>query len=433
MTAHMKRFEHGGDIYTHVGVVDFSANINPLGMPEVAVQALIDNVANYEAYPDIACRELREAIARAEGVPAEYIICTAGATDLLHRICAALKPHAGLVTAPCFSGYEQALEQSGAEIVRLALDDTDDFGVTDSILGFSKRAAAGVAPTTPASILFLCNPNNPTGLTIAPDLLGRILDEAREAGILVVLDECFLDFTDEPTAVPKCADYPNLIVMRAFTKMYAMAGLRLGYGICSDAELLARLEAAGQQWAVSTPAQVAGLAALGVDGWVQRTRAYVAEQRARLADGLAACGMRVVPGKANYLMLRSEFPLYDALLERGFLIRRCENYAGLDEGWYRVAVRTAEENEAFLAALREVCDNQGNLSESVDSASGVGNADDADSAGGADGADNADDADSASSADSADDASSAGNVDSASNADNADSLPRSSTTKEVCA
>ena len=117
----------------------------------------------------------------------------------------------------------------------------------------------------------------------------------------------------------------------------------------------ARNLARGQLWAVSTPAQVAGIAALGVADWAECTRAYVDEQRALLSDGLAECGMHVIPGEANYLMFRSPKPLYDALLTRGFLIRLCENYVGLDSSWFRVAVRTEEENAAFLAALKEVC------------------------------------------------------------------------------
>ena len=346
MEKRLERFEHGGDVYAHAGAIDFSANVNPLGMPPEAVQALRDNIGAFEAYPDVAYRDLRRAIAHAEGVPERFIVCTAGVTDLLHRICDTLQFGTALVTAPCFSGYEQALERANTTIVRHALEEGDGFELTNAIQGFSEGADAPDA-------VFLCNPNNPTGLTIDADLLSRVLDEARAANIYVVLDECFLDFTHEPSAVPSCEEYPNLIIMRAFTKMYAMAGLRLGYGICSDTALVDHLDKAGQLWAVSTPAQVAGVAALEADGWLDRTRAYVDEQRAVLTQGLCALGLSVVPGKANYLMFKSEQPLYEPLLAKGFLIRRCENYVGLDGRWYRIAVRTAEENEAFLEALRE--------------------------------------------------------------------------------
>lgn len=347
----MGRFEHGGDVYSHRGAVDFSANVNPLGMPQRVVDALRDHVGDFEAYPDPVCRGLRAALSAAEGVPAGRILCTAGATDLMYRVCAALKPASGLVTAPCFSGYERALEQCGAQVVRHRLAEEDGFGVTEDIL--SHPALSGEGPR--ADIVFLCNPNNPTGLVIDCGLLERVLEAARARGAVVVLDECFLDFTGQPSAVALCGRFPNLVVMKAFTKLYAMPGLRLGYGICADEGLLARMDAVGQQWAVSAPAQVAGMAALEEPRWAERTRVYVAAQRAVLEAGLRGCGLRVVPGQANYLLFQSDRDLYAPLLQRGFLIRRCANFPGLDNTWFRIAVRTESENAAFLAALKEVC------------------------------------------------------------------------------
>jgi len=356
MAHEMGRFEHGGDVFELGDVVDFSANINPLGMPEPAVAALCANVRDYENYPDGRCRKLRAALAEVEGAPMHDIVCTAGASDLIMRVCEVVAPEVALVTAPCFSEYEQALEKVGARIVRHRLHEEDDFDITERILDESFFETSADVPSSPArGVVFLCSPNNPTGLTIAPELVERIVDASARVGAVVVLDECFLDFTTVPSAVPLCERHPNLVVMRAFTKMYAMAGLRLGYGICSDADLVARIVQAGQPWAVSGPAQDAGVAALGVQGWVERTRAYVSEQRSQLIDGLRACGLRVVPSQANYILFQCSKELYEPLLARGFLIRRCENYEGLDSSWYRIAVRTADENAALLAALREVC------------------------------------------------------------------------------
>lgn len=343
MVASLGRFDHGADVYDAAGkprqLIDFSASLNPLGMPEAVVDALRSGVGHFDAYPDPASRALRAALAQAHGVPVDYLVCTAGASDLIARLCQVLRPDAALVTAPCFSGYEQALEQVGARIVRIPWPSPEG----------QPPFLQGGAP-----LCFLCNPNNPTGLVLDRALLAQLLDEARSMGMVVALDECFLDFTDEPSAVELCEEYPNLVVIRAFTKLYAMAGLRLGYGVCSDVGFVRRLHEAGQPWAVSTPAQVAGLAALAVPQWAERTRAYVDREREVLADGLRRLGMEVVPGKANYLLFKSAVPLYEPLLERGFLIRRCGNFVGLDDSWYRVAVRTAGENAALLAALQDV-------------------------------------------------------------------------------
>lgn len=348
----MGRFEHGGDIYSHQGAMDFSANINPLGMPPAAADAICSHLKDYEAYPDVSCGALRDALSRVEGVSAERIVCTAGASDLIARVCSVVRPEIALVTAPCFSGYEQALENAGATIVRHELRLEDGFNVTERILD---EAVLNEGKASAQSLVFLCNPNNPTGLTLSPNLVERVVAAAAQANAIVVLDECFIEFTGEPSSVHLIDTYPNLLVMRAFTKLYAMAGLRLGYGICSDVQLLQSLEDAGQLWAVSGPAQYAGVAALGVEGWAERTRAYVDREREVLKAGLESCDMHVIPGEANYLLFKSDRELYEPLLDRGFLIRRCGNFEGLDDSWYRIAVRTTEENAAFLAALKEVC------------------------------------------------------------------------------
>lgn len=341
----MRRFEHGGDVHTHRGALDFSANLNPLGVPERVRGALRDAVDRFDVYPDPACRELVAAIAQAEGVPARQVLACAGATDAMTRVCLALRPKRALVCAPCYSGYEQALEQAGAEVVRHALSLDDGFELTDAIMD---DMGDGI------ELMFLASPNNPTGLVIGRDLLERILARADERGIVVVLDECFIDFTDERSAVDLMERHPRLVIVKAFTKSYAIAGLRLGYLLCADERLMSAFTAMGQMWCVSMPAQVAGLAALEEEGFIERTRAYVADCRDELARALRELGLRVISGRANYLMLQSPVPLYDALLERGILVRRCENYQGLDDSWFRVAVRTREENSQLVAALKEV-------------------------------------------------------------------------------
>lgn len=341
----MGRFEHGGDIYAHEGVLDFSANVNPLGMPPAAVRALRESVSEFSSYPDPSCRALTDALCAAEGVASGQLVCTAGASDLIARVCAVVRPKKALVCAPCYSGYEQALEQTGAQVVRHLLREEDGFALTGSV-------AADIVPGV--GLVFIASPNNPTGLLVDREVLAAVLQAARAAGARVVLDECFLDFTYGKSALDLATRFPELVVMRAFTKTYAMAGLRLGYGICADERFVGRLRAAGQPWAVSTPAQVAGVAALQDDGFLERTRRYVADERRFLMCALEDAGMRVVEGVANYLLFSSPVELYAPLLEQGIMIRRCDNYQGLSGRWYRMAVRTHGENERFAQALSHV-------------------------------------------------------------------------------
>ncbi len=341
---------HGGDVYRFEAagrVLDFSANINPLGMPESVRRAAQAGTDNAERYPDPHCRRLKAAIARAEGVPEEWVIPGAGASDLLYRYAYALRPREALLTAPAFSEYEAALAASGCRALRFhSLKPEEGFRLNERILASVPSAGA----------VFLASPNNPTGGRIPPCLLRRILEACQGAEAHLLLDECFLDLTEEPeryTAVPYLSAFPRLFILKAFTKSYAMPGLRLGYGLCADAALLERMKRSGPPWAVSTPAQEAGVQALEEKGYLARSREYVRRERRYLAEGLQKCGLRVFPGEANYLLFRAPglTDLHERLEACGILLRSCGNYRGLEPDYYRAAVRTHEENEAFLQAL----------------------------------------------------------------------------------
>lgn len=341
----MGRFEHGGDTYGLGDVLDFSSSLNPLGTPVQIVRALKVAAADFSTYPDPLCRDLVAALAQLEGVPAENIVATAGATDAFVRITSALQPRKVLLCTPCYSGYEQALRQTDAHIVHHSLMPRENFDVTERVLDYLDPEI---------DLVLLCSPNNPTGRVLPQGLLRSILDRAEQCGAWVVIDESFLEFATPLSAVPFTSRYSRLIIVKTFTKTYAIAGLRVGWCVCSAPSVAQSLSDAGMPWAVSTPAQVAALAALEVPGYLEATREYLAKARPRLEEGLEDAGMSVVPSQANYILFQSPKPLYEPLLERGILIRRCENFRGLDESWFRVAVRAIEENEKLLEALREV-------------------------------------------------------------------------------
>ena len=178
-----------------------------------------------------------------------------------------------------------------------------------------------------------------------------------DIGALLVVDECFHDFIENPernTLEPFVADHPKLMVLKAFTKMYGMAGIRLGYCFCSDEKLLDRMTRCGQPWSVSSLAQCAGVAALKEEGYVEKVQELTATERPFLKKGLEDLGYRVIPGEANYLLFKGTPSLGEDLREKGILIRSCANYEGLDESWYRTAVRTREESQRFLDTLAEM-------------------------------------------------------------------------------
>lgn len=344
---------HGGDWAGYAAQyggkpLDFSANVSPLGLPDGVRDAVIRSLDGAGDYPDPLCRALREAIAGAEDVDPDWILCGGGAADLIYRAVLAKRPRRALVTAPTFAEYEAALDLAGCETERYLLREETGFSLDGGFL-------TAITPET--DMVFLCQPSNPTGRTVPRALLRSVLERCREAGALLAVDECFCCFLDAPEAFTTkglLGEYQNLLILKAFTKLYAMAGLRLGYCLCGGRDLLDAMGRGGPPWAVSGPAQAAGIAALSETAYVRAVRALIAQERPRLAGELSRLGLRVVAGEANFLLFFSPEPLLGPLRERGILIRDCSNYAGLNQGWYRAAVRTREENRRLIRALEEI-------------------------------------------------------------------------------
>jgi threonine-phosphate decarboxylase len=342
----LERYEHGGDIYGNIGVIlDFSVSTNPFGLPDTVREALVTRVDEFVNYPDPLCRELCNAIASFESVQNDWVMCGNGAADLVYRLCFAVKPRRALVCAPTFSEYERALEQIGSEVIYHELKAENGFEITEELLRC-------IDPSI--DMLFLCHPNNPTGRLISCELIKRIMCRARQTGTIVLVDECFLGFTTGKSAKQLLADTPELCVLKAFTKIYAMAGLRLGYILCSDKALLQKINAAAQCWSVSVPAQIAGIAALNCENWQKRTLDLIEEERHFLSDSMEKMGIKVFQSDANYLLLRSEYPLHKMLLDKGILIRSCVNFKGLDESFYRIGIKTRHENSCLIHALEDL-------------------------------------------------------------------------------
>jgi threonine-phosphate decarboxylase len=332
--------------------VDFSVNVSPLGMPKAAVRAVRRSAVSCAAYPDPFCKRLRAAISARVSVPAEHIVCGAGAADLIYRIVRWKRPDTALVTAPAFSDYEKALVEGGCRVTRYPLA-KDGFAVDERLLS----AING-------GLVFICNPNNPTGRTVERTLLERIVGRCADTNATLVIDECFNGFLDDPnahSALPFLGAHANLIVLRAFTKIYAMAGLRLGYCVTGTEEAARALALTGQPWPVSAVAQSAGIAALSDRGYTERLRRLVSAERARLKAGLGRLGISVLGGEANFVFFRvPEGGPFDAetffadLLRRNILLRRCDNYHGLDGSYYRCAVLTPRLNKRLLRALENI-------------------------------------------------------------------------------
>ena len=296
---------HGGDWagqeerLGNRSIRDFSANVSPLGVPDGVREAICRAAGKIDRYPDPLCRKLIQKLSEELSCPEEWIVCGNGAADLIYRLFQAEKPKKVLLTAPAFAEYEQAAGLVGSRIYFYELKEEDQFQIQEDILG-------QITPDT--DLVFLCEPNNPTGQCTKHSLLTAILERCRECSALLVLDECFLEFLPdrkERTLLPYLGQYPNLVILRAFTKLYAMAGVRLGYCVCSDAKRKEQLMESGQPWGVSLLAQEAGVAALSEQAYADRVRKLVEQQRPILVKGLRQAGFTVWEGKANYLLFRS--------------------------------------------------------------------------------------------------------------------------------
>ena len=338
---------HGGNIYQNPELIDFSANINPLGMPDAVRKAAADSVADCLHYPDPHCTELKQHISVFEHIPASQIVCGNGAADLIYRIVHAFLPKHALICAPTFSEYAFALQETGCAVSEYPLNPSNNFQLDEGFL-------SAVSPDT--DIVFLCTPNNPTGQLISPELLKKISDACRRNHTLLISDECFLRFTDQPELYSLRSYWnENCIILNAFTKLFAMPGLRLGYVLCGAESLAEKLRCTGQYWSVSVPAQAAGIAALRETAWIPKTVSYLAAERLFLEDLLCACGLTVYPGTANFLLLKAKPDFGTEMLKRGILVRSCGDFHGLSSEYFRVAVRTHDENRRLIAAVREVC------------------------------------------------------------------------------
>lgn len=343
----MRKQIHGGDVYRNKNVIDFSSNINPLGTPESVIRSAAESLKDIACYPDVRMEKLVSALSGYENVPEEYILCGNGAAELIFMLALAVRPGKALLTAPAFAEYEQALLAADAEIDYLQLLPENGFALQQDILEKIRDDT---------DLVFLCNPNNPTGVCIDRDLLVRILERCRVTGTILAVDECFQDFLDPDDAFtlkPYLEEYENLFILKAFTKRYAMAGIRLGYAMTANAVLSERMLCCTQPWNVSIPAQAAGCAALAETEYVEKGRMLVQKERAFLKGELKKLGLTVFDSRANYIFFRGRPHLSEALREHGILIRDCSNYRGLSDGYYRTAVRSHEENLKLIAALTE--------------------------------------------------------------------------------
>lgn len=333
---------HGGDIYRNQVRYDFSVNLNPL-KPKGVEEALHRAVGLCGQYPDIKAEKLKQAVSGMLSVPEDWLLFGNGASELLVAAAHGIGAKQAVIPVPSFYGYEYAAKAAGAQPVYYRLRQECGFSVEQDFKGMLAEGAG---------MVFLANPNNPTGVLLEHGTAKGLFARCRELGIFVVLDECFIEFcAGAHSFLPAAAEFENLIIIRAFTKIFSIPGVRLGYMVCKDEKIRGKIAAQLPEWNISCFAQEAGCACAGQADFLRETPGVIEKERRFLEEGLRRKGFLAVPSSANFILFYSDAPLYGRLLEKGILIRDCANFRGLGEGFYRIAVKSREENEILLENL----------------------------------------------------------------------------------
>lgn len=349
--------EHGGNIYRFMEernlrideIVDFSASINPLGVPENVKEKIMKNMKYIIHYPDPEAKELKEAISEHLSVDQDHILCGNGSTELIYLVVGALRPKKVLIPAPTFSEYERAaiIRGQNSDVRSQKLRKRENFDI-DINRFISNMKGCDMA--------FICNPNNPTGRLIKKDDLIKIADVAKDLKCYLLVDEAFIDFCPEHSVVKEVQKNPYLIVLRSMTKFYALSGLRIGYGVF-PLNVLNKIKRHKEPWTINTLAQIAGIYALKDEEYREKTFRLMKKEKRTLEDGFRSLSITYIPSSSNFYLIRHESAqkINLFLKSKGIMVRDCSNFRGLDRTYIRVAVRSNKENMRLLKELKEIC------------------------------------------------------------------------------
>ncbi len=362
--------KHGGDIREVSratgraldDLIDFSSSINPEGLARGAREAaiaLLNNRSLSAAYPDPCSVELTAAINRylGAGVGEDNILAGNGSTEFIYLIPKVLRPRKALIVEPAFSEYAPALTREGAEVIPFFLSEGDGFALDPGAL---KKALKDLRP----DCLYMANPTNLMGRLLEKKELLAIADYCRGLGVLLVVDEAFIDFHEACSIKKEASLQDNIIVLRSMTKFFALAALRLGYMV-TNKDLVERFRRLLPTWSVNTVASAAGVASLRDSAYIERAEKWLAKEGPSMRKALSSItGLKTYPGSANFITSRlttgaiTAVRLRDLLIKKGFLIRDLSNISGLGEGFFRMAVRGTEENRLILTALKDILEKE---------------------------------------------------------------------------
>lgn len=349
--------EHGGDIKRVMEryelrfeeIIDFSANINPLSPPDYVQDIILKHIKSINHYPDTRAKDLQLAISEYLNVQRENIIPANGSVELIYLL-AQMIPTQALILAPTFSEYARAYNKR----YNLLNIRQDDFQVPiDDLIDAIKENS------TYSRIVFICNPNNPTGDIIKKQDILKIVKEAKKEDVLVVIDEAFMDFLPQEETVTQEIDrHKNLFVIRSLTKFFGLPGLRIGYGVANK-DLIKKLSNFQPPWSVNSLAQAVGTIVIKDKDFIRKSKEFMKKEQGYLFERLTTIkGLKPYPSKTNFILIKlltqtSDW-LCDELGKKGLILRNCSNFELLDNRFIRVAVQKRMENLRLIQTIGEV-------------------------------------------------------------------------------
>lgn len=341
--------KHGG-YYGKSGVVDYSVNINPLGLPDDIRETIISSIDNICKYPDIGGNTAKEAIAKHINVDSNKIMMGNGASELIYLFARAIKPKKVLIIQPTFNEYRRAFSLVGSEIDDYILDSKDDFK-------FDLDTFSTKVKLFQPDVVVLCNPNNPTGKYLGFNVISEMMDIIKKQNSFLFIDESFVEFTgNEP--VGGRLGYEEIFSLRSMTKYYAVPGLRIGYAVTND-RVIEKMEEYKEPWTMNTFAIDIVPKVIADKGFQKKVGKWIEEERKYMYEALSDVkNIKVYKSYSNFFLCRLNYfsgnMLNLQLLEDNMYVRVCDDFESLNDGFVRIAVKGHEDNEKLVKILNKI-------------------------------------------------------------------------------
>lgn len=363
MIEHKEHF-HGSDLekieeiygIRREDITSFSANVNPLGISPKMRSSIVEHVDAVTSYPDREYKTLRKAIGTYASTPWENILVGNGATELISLFIQIKSPKKALILSPSYSEYEREISLAGGQTCYYFLKEENDF-VLD-LADFKAHLKKNI------DFLVICNPNNPTSTALTQDILEEVLTECGHLGIFVMIDETYVEFAPQGKAIeaiPLTERHQNLVVLRGVSKFFASPGLRMGYAVTGNQDLLAEINTKKNPWTLNSLAVAAGELMFSDTDYIQKTKDLIASERNRIYQELSAWdSVKPYAPSANFILVKilkkgvTADDLFDHAIRRGLMIRNCCTFPGLSNRFFRFCFMSPEKNRELLGALKEL-------------------------------------------------------------------------------